>query len=59
MTNPKYVFARPLHEATLLTKGGRTRWTCLCGKQMKGWSDDPQQVMRLYAEHAGLVEKRK
>jgi len=50
---------RPRHEATFMTLRGRTRWICVCGKQMKGWSSNQEEIARSYAEHSGLVEKRK
>jgi len=55
----QYPYAAPRHEASLVSLRGRSRWVCRCGAQMKGWSEDPQAVMRSYAEHNGLVEKRK
>lgn len=50
---------RPRHEATIVTCRGRSRWVCLCGRQMKGWTTDPQEMMRTYAVHSGMVEIRK
>jgi hypothetical protein len=50
---------RPKHEMNVEQSKGRFRWTCVCGAQMAGWSDDMEQVKESYARHTGLVEKRR
>jgi hypothetical protein len=55
----RYSLAQPKHEMAISTFRGRSRWTCVCGAQMKGWTDDPQAMMQSYAEHNKTVERRK